>query len=133
MFVKGLYATISIWNDFLGGFNNAIDFCTRLANRAGYLLTSSWSTSYLVSPSLCTTFMCIRLPNSFVANVLNVNSIVDLSYNDAEIVQNYQFNEHMIEVPVKCIQGDLYVRVSCHVYNCIGDYEHLARVVLEKI
>ena len=34
--------------------------------------------------------------------------------------------EKGIEVPVKCLDGKLYVRLSCHVYNSIGDFEALA-------
>lgn len=31
-----------------------------------------------------------------------------------------------IEVPVKCVQGRLYVRLSAHLYNQLSDYERLA-------
>jgi selenocysteine lyase/cysteine desulfurase len=31
-----------------------------------------------------------------------------------------------IEVPIKCVQGRLYVRLSAHLYNQLSDYERLA-------
>jgi selenocysteine lyase/cysteine desulfurase len=36
-----------------------------------------------------------------------------------------------VECPVKCVQGVLYVRVSCAVYNVLGDYERLAKAGVE--
>jgi selenocysteine lyase/cysteine desulfurase len=38
-------------------------------------------------------------------------------------------NESRIEVPVKCVQGRLYVRVSVHLYNQLSDYERLADAI----
>lgn len=47
---------------------------------------------------------------------------------DAKRIQDYLFDQ-FIEVPVKCINGVLYVRISCHVYNDITEYELLAKAV----
>jgi hypothetical protein len=38
--------------------------------------------------------------------------------------------EHGVEAPVKALGGQLYVRISAHVYNEPGDYEALGRAVL---
>ena len=46
-------------------------------------------------------------------------------------VQDWLHSERRIEVPVKCVQGNLYVRISAHVYNEISDYETLADAGLE--
>ena len=43
---------------------------------------------------------------------------------------HYQYH---IEVPVKCIQGGLYVRISGHVYNELADYQKLADSVLDLV
>jgi isopenicillin-N epimerase len=48
----------------------------------------------------------------------------------AKMVQDYLFQNH-VEVPIKCISKKLYVRVSCHVYNTIDDFERLAECILE--
>ncbi len=37
------------------------------------------------------------------------------------------------QVPVKCIQGQLYVRISAHIYNVRADFERLAEAVLELV
>jgi selenocysteine lyase/cysteine desulfurase len=50
--------------------------------------------------------------------------------DDAKVVQDYLYDRR-IEVPIKCIRGVLYVRLSCHVYNDIHEYEHLAKTMVE--
>jgi hypothetical protein len=35
-----------------------------------------------------------------------------------------------VEVPVKCIQGTLYVRISAHIYNIYDDYIDLADAIV---
>lgn len=47
---------------------------------------------------------------------------------DAKKVQDYLYSQR-IEVPIKCINGKLYVRVSCHIYNQRNDFEHLATAI----
>jgi selenocysteine lyase/cysteine desulfurase len=48
--------------------------------------------------------------------------------DDAKRIQDYLF-DHFIEVPIKCVNGKLYVRISCHVYNDLQDYAKLAQAV----
>jgi selenocysteine lyase/cysteine desulfurase len=50
--------------------------------------------------------------------------------NDAKRAQDFLFR-HCIEVPVKSVQGNLYVRLSCHVYNELHEYERLGNVMLQ--
>ena len=47
---------------------------------------------------------------------------------DAKRIQDYLFDQR-IEVPIKCIEGRLYVRISCHIYNELTEYEELGRVL----
>jgi len=49
---------------------------------------------------------------------------------DAKRLQDYLYDNH-IEVPIKCINGILFTRVSCHVYNEVREYEKLAEVALK--
>lgn len=53
------------------------------------------------------------------------------SSTDAKRVQDALHYVHHIEVPVKCVAGRLYVRLSGHVYNSLQDYEKLADAVTE--
>jgi len=45
-------------------------------------------------------------------------------------LQEWLHHEHKIEVPVKCQGGQLYVRISAHVYNTKDDYHNLAKALL---
>ncbi|KAG6616949.1 Isopenicillin N epimerase [Phytophthora cinnamomi] len=51
---------------------------------------------------------------------------------DAKRVQDGLHYIHHIEVPVKCVDGRLYVRLSAHVYNCLEDFEKLAVAAVEE-
>ena len=94
------------------------------------LLVTEWHDGHigdatLVSLDLHSPMMAlVRLPMTVQA----ANGITSTS-DDAKIVQDYLF-DHFIEVPVKCINGTLYVRISCHVYNELPEYAKLAQVVL---
>jgi selenocysteine lyase/cysteine desulfurase len=48
----------------------------------------------------------------------------------AKAVQDFLY-DNLIEVPIKCVRGVLYVRISCHVYNEIHEYQRLADVMLK--
>lgn len=129
-----MYAVLKIWTETLGGFKKAIGFSSDLAKAAGELLVKTWSTEYLVDPSLCSTFLNVKLPEDFIRKVLAEKKVeafdmASLSYDHAEVVQNFLHFEHAIEVPVKCVQKQLSVRISCHVYNHLSEYQQLADVV----
>ena len=51
------------------------------------------------------------------------------SSDDAKSIQDFLF-DHFVEVPIKCINGELYVRISCHTYNELCEYERLADTLL---
>ena len=140
----GLYATFLIWNECLGGLSNAIKYSVDLMKEAGTYLKSVWSSDFLVHPDLCSTMICVKLPKKFVHNVIllhklkntklnDTSNLSKLNYDQAELVQNFFYFSYKIEVPIKCIQNELYVRISCHIYNNINDYTKLADAVLENM
>ena len=43
--------------------------------------------------------------------------------------QEVLHQEHRVEVPVKCLEGRLYLRLSAHIYNSLDQYERLAFIV----
>ena len=49
---------------------------------------------------------------------------------DAKRVQDFLYDNN-VEVPIKCVEGKLYVRVSCHIYNQQKDFQRLASVLKE--
>jgi selenocysteine lyase/cysteine desulfurase len=52
-----------------------------------------------------------------------------MTSTDAKRVQDFLFSQN-VEVPVKCVQGVLYVRVSCHLYNTAEEFDSLAIAML---
>ncbi|KAG7364834.1 aminotransferase class-V [Nitzschia inconspicua] len=63
----------------------------------------------------------LRLPD-------NLQSDMPTS-DDAKAIQDFLY-DNVIEVPIKCIRGVLYVRLSCHVYNELPEYERLGEIML---
>lgn len=51
--------------------------------------------------------------------------------SDAEAYQLQELLHHQyrVEVPVKCLNGRLYVRISAHVYNELDDYARFAAIL----
>jgi selenocysteine lyase/cysteine desulfurase len=66
----------------------------------------------------------VRLPTRITALEGEATS------DDAKHIQDYLYHNR-IEVPIKCIQGRLFVRLSCHVYNTLADYKRLGQVMLQ--
>jgi selenocysteine lyase/cysteine desulfurase len=48
-------------------------------------------------------------------------------------LQEWLHHNHLVEVPVKCQQGNLYLRISAHVYNDIEDYVKLVQIFRNEI
>ena len=128
-----LDGTLDIWLKLFGGFNSPIDYCVELAKKVSIYFKKSWNTEYLVNPEFCSSMFCIKLPQKFINKCLKESNLdppyTELSYNEAEIIQNYLYFQHNIEVPIKSIQNELYVRISCHIYNKFSDYEYLGNVI----
>lgn len=116
----------------IGGIESAIDYSHELAQTAAEMLAKSWSTECLFDPSLGSTMACVRLPRQFIDRVLEVTR-QEFNYDQAEVIQNFLYFKHRIECPIKAIQGQLYVRISAHIYNKLDDYRLLANVVFYTV
>lgn len=125
----GLYGNLQIWLNCFGSLEKPIEYCNNLIKQSSEYLRNLWQTSFMVDPSLCSTMICVRLPDRFVRNIIKKNDSI-FSYDDAEAIQNFLYFNHSIEVPIKCIQNFLYVRLSAHIYNKMEDYEFLGDVVM---
>ena len=80
------------------------------------------------------TMALVRLPDRISGGVWRVKSSNEGSdrktSTDAKKVQDYLYGCG-IEVPVKCVRGVLYARVSCHLYNSADEFDLLGRVALK--
>ncbi|KAL3905479.1 MAG: hypothetical protein SGILL_009662 [Bacillariaceae sp.] len=65
--------------------------------------------------------MLLKLPESVQSS--------SATSDDAKAIQDF-LHDHFVEVPIKCVRGILYVRLSCHVYNELHEYERLASIMM---
>ena len=86
------------------------------------------------------TMILVQLP----ADILG-GGAPQITYDHAELIQNRLFHDHHIEVgacscsihyvflqvPIKALEGKLYVRISAHVYNELDQYSSLASAIVD--
>ena len=87
-----------------------------LNREAATMLTTAWQTQRIADQMFFKSMTVIRLP---------------IQNTEAEQLQDWLHFKKKIEVPIKEIDGSLYVRISTHVHNEMGDYEKLAEAILE--
>lgn len=107
--ITAIYTLASLWHDDV---NNEADLV-----EAGVTIAPM----PLLSP-----MALVRLPSSICGNKDSNRK----TSADAKAVQDFLY-DNMIEVPIKCINGVLYVRISSHVYNTTEDIRRLGRVLLK--
>lgn len=78
----------------------------------------------LVPTSLLSPMALVALPRHLSGNQNEIKTS-----NDAKQIQDFLFDKQ-IEVPLKCINGKLFVRVSCHVHNDLEEFDRLGQAIL---
>ena len=123
-------SAIAIWARLPG----ARDYSSRLLLSAAAMLVDVWRSSAphslfpLDAPHACFSgsMLLVPLPDA-VNGRSTVHSCAD---KEAFALQNALFARG-VEVPVKAVEGRLYLRLSCHVHNSMDQFQRLARVVQE--
>ncbi|GLD99747.1 hypothetical protein PINS_up008475 [Pythium insidiosum] len=112
------------------GVERCREYMHALAQRAAEHLRAAWDVP-APEPALVGghAMQLVALPSRRIFGV-EVNLHAANSSADAKHIQDTLHAEHAIEVPVKCIEGRLYVRISAHIYNELADYDRLARAVV---
>ena len=69
-----------------------------------------------------------------MGDCLSVDTTTDTvaTSSQAKLVQDWLYG-HGFEVPVKCVNGRLCVRISAHIYNDLAQYERLAVLVASAV
>ncbi|CAH0493039.1 unnamed protein product [Peronospora farinosa] len=122
------------------GVDETRKYMHTLAQKAAELLYSRWEmTDHLArernfSQHKWHAMRLVQLPTSrrLCGGVVVDEDNPKATSTDAKRVQDSLHYLHHIEVPVKCVDGRLYVRLSAHVYNCLEDFEKLADAAVEK-
>jgi selenocysteine lyase/cysteine desulfurase len=111
MLWEGLARLAQVWH----GMPNESDLLQEEGFQRGLLLAPY--KEWLDAP-----MALLRLPRKWESPAQSSTS------TDAKRVQDYLY-EHAVEAPIKCIDGKLYIRISCHIYNELEDFERLATVL----
>ncbi|KAK7494567.1 hypothetical protein BaRGS_00014220 [Batillaria attramentaria] len=98
-------------------------YIEHMAKYAAEVLTSTWKTQLAAPLSLFGSMILVELPQGLCPMGQEVD------YVAAERIQNMLYHRFNIEVPIKAVQGRLYVRVSVHIHNSEDDIQTLAMAV----
>ena len=146
--VLALCATLRWWRA-VGPTRAAEHMRVTLAAGVAVLLLR-WQTHTLVPAHMCSNMALVRLPadslpRSEASRPLNEAVLDELlarlppaldghaTSADAKEWQDWLHCQAAVEVPVKCIQGHLYVRISAHIYNEQNDFDTLAKAVTRAL
>lgn len=116
-----LLCCINFWNSI--GPELIRSKINSLLREAAVMLMEKWDSHLLAPLEMHSSMCCVSLPKKFKKE--------HVKFEDGELIQNLLFHNHQIEVPIKCIDGELYVRISCHLYNNIEEYKKLAQAILQ--
>ncbi|GMF35490.1 unnamed protein product [Phytophthora fragariaefolia] len=122
------------------GIEETRDYMHTLAQEAAELLYSRWEMPDHLARELKFlqdkrhAMRLVQLPTSrrLCGGVVVDEKDPQATSTDAKRVQDRLHYIHHIEVPVKCVDGRLYVRLSAQVYNCLEDFEKLAVAAVEE-
>ncbi|XP_064403599.1 uncharacterized protein LOC135349057 [Halichondria panicea] len=117
---------LDFWDHY--GQDKMIKYMYDTSKEAGQLLCEAWQTSLVADISMCGPMAVVKLPEGVVPHSANLSP----PYSDpaAHAVMNILHFQYKIEVPVRVINGELYVRISAHVYNELGEFKVLADAIL---
>ena len=102
--------------------NNQLREAAQLLSRSWHG-NQDWERSLLAPWKLHSPMMVlVRLPDTMQSS--------PSTSEQAKAVQDFLY-DNFIEVPIKCIRGVLYVRISCHIYNEMNKYQRLADTMLK--
>ncbi|XP_065187732.1 uncharacterized protein LOC135818303 [Sycon ciliatum] len=121
-----LDASDRFWSSL--GVDRAREYCVGLLRDAATLLVKDWSTRTLVPLDMCHMMALVEVP---VRDEHSTDDNQKLTSDNAKFLQDKLHYQYSIEVPVKCVDSRLWVRISAAVYNTIEDYQRLSAVIRE--
>lgn len=133
-----LPSALSVWDELaknfphegLQGWDVYRQYIMNLLDNAELVCEEMWGTSEADYP--CPKEMRVNSPMRLLPlpqKVLGKSTRQDCTDRDAFQLQEKLYHDHQVEVPVKCLEGKLYVRISAHIYNSLEDYQKLAIVI----
>lgn len=117
-----LHTVIDFWESV--GPSKIRQYMYGLCKKACHLLVKKWGTSLAAPEEMFGCMALVEIPPDVYKNTTKIE------YSNAESLQNQLYHQFNIEVPIKCVDGVLYVRISCHIYNDLSDYDKLGEAVI---
>lgn len=93
------------------------------AKHAAHVLSGAWKVELPIPLSMFRCMILVPLPSRFCSP----NQRAD--YAAAEKIQNILYHKFNIEIPVKAVQGQLYLRLSAHIHTTDRDTDILAEAI----
>jgi len=106
------------------------DYICTLLNTVERLFQEEWSIKEedFLCPFVMRRYSPMRLipiPTHLLSPSSSSHSEVFFTDTDAFQLQEILYHHYQIEVPIKCIEKKLFVRISGHIYNTIEDYQKI--------
>jgi len=105
------------------GTDRAMTYMHKLTVEAAKMLSSRWGTEVFATNEMIGSMVLIRLPIN--------QSLKIFTSAEAKYIQDLLHFDYRIEVPIKTIHGQLYIRISCHIYNTLEHYITLSNAVID--
>ncbi|XP_067946046.1 uncharacterized protein [Watersipora subatra] len=118
-----LLATLNFWKAV--GPQAIRDSCNGTISQAVKLLCQAWDVDPVAPSHLVGMVATVKLPAR-----LNDETWKPAEGVKKDLIADCLYFKHKIEVPIRQVDGILYVRISCHIYNKLSDYEKLSAAIL---
>eukprot|EP00002_Diphylleia_rotans_P023330 TRINITY_DN458_c0_g1_i1.p1 TRINITY_DN458_c0_g1~~TRINITY_DN458_c0_g1_i1.p1 ORF type:complete len:527 (+),score=79.31 TRINITY_DN458_c0_g1_i1:3479-5059(+) len=137
-------AALTFWKQV--GISQAQAYITSLKESADAILRAPLSTSWLVPLDRCGWMACLLIPHMLVKGIQRccqtsqpndtqpIQTGEDrFSSKDTKLVQDYLHYVARVEVPAKLIDGEVYLRISMHLYNDKADLVRLYDAITNPV
>lgn len=106
------------------------EYNRNLLHGAAELLEKDWGVSR--TKSVATPELRLHSPLALIPLPHKIGTLVttkETTDSDAFAIQETLHHNYNIEVPIKCLGGRLYVRLSAHIYNHLDEYKRVGQVI----
>ena len=118
--------TLAAWWEWVGP-QAARAYCETLLREGVRVCCDAWGVGTHAPMAMYSHMAVVQLPRSALPPTCAPGKATS---DHAKQVQDALHYGCRVEAPIKCLQGELWVRVSAAVYNVRSDYERLAEAVL---
>jgi isopenicillin-N epimerase len=119
---------LNYWN-YQGGLSKVIDQNHKSVLRVAQNLARVWNTELMFSEdSQSASMALVRVPKEAWSTAEDLH-VGEVSSVDGKFLQDTLLYRFGIEVPVKTLAGNLYLRLSYHLYNSDEDFDKLSQAV----